>query len=384
MTILAQDREWRHLLEQAREGRLTRREFVRRSLALSLGGQTALLLGACGTREGSPPAEDADTTAALGPIEQELHIYNWTDYIPEETVPDFEKEFGVKVTYDTYESNEEMLLNLRSGVEGYDLIVPTGWQVDPMTKLGLLRPLSRQYLTNWGNLSSQFLAPPPNPASRYAVPYLWGITGIAYRRDKVSRPVESWATFFDQRYEGRMTMLNERREVIGAMLRYRGHSLNSTDSAQLAGAQADGIRAKRNLRAYLSVEVRPYLLSGEVWVVQLYDGAARRLTTTLDPAIAFVIPQEGCTIYCDFMCIARSAQNPRAAHEFINYLLRPEIGARLAEYNGYGSPNVAATRLINDPVPYPTEAEFRRLEYQVDLGESNAMWDRVWEEIRSA
>jgi spermidine/putrescine transport system substrate-binding protein len=384
VTIVGHDKEWRRLLEAAREGCLTRREFVRRSLALGWGSQTALLLAACGRRdEGGPPVDDTSSTPALGPIEQELHIYNWGDYIPEETVPDFEKEFGVKVTYDTYESNEEMLLNLSAGVKGYDLVVPTGWQVDAMTKLGLLRPLSRQYLTNWGNLSSQFLAPPPNPAMHYAAPYLWGITGIAYRRDKLSRPVESWATFLDPRYEGRMTMLNERREVIGAMLRYRGHSLNSIDPAQLAGAQADGIRAKRNLRAYLSVEVRPYLLSGDVWVVQFYDGAARRLTK-LDPAIAFVIPQEGCTIYCDFMCIPRSAQNPRAAHEFINYLLRPEIGARLAERNGYGSPNVAATRLINDPVPYPTEAEFRRLEYQVDLGESNTMWDRVWEEIRSA
>jgi spermidine/putrescine transport system substrate-binding protein len=382
--IVAQDKEWRHLLEQAREGRLTRREFVRRSLALSWGCQTALLLGACGTREeGGPPAEDADTAAALGPIEQELHIYNWGDYIPEETVPDFEKEFGVKVTYDTYESNEEMLLNLSAGVKGYDLIVPTGWQVDAMTKLGLLRRLSRQYLTNWDNLSSQFLAPPPNPARHYAAPYLWGITGIAYRRDKLSRPAGSWAVFLDPRYEGRMTMLNERREVIGAMLRYRGHSLNSTDPAELAGAQADGIRAKRNLKAYLSVEVRPHLLSGEVWVVQFYDGGTRRLSK-LDPAIAFTIPQEGCTIYCDFMCIPRSARNPRAAHEFINYLLRPEIGARLAEFNGYGTPNLAATRLIEDPVPYPTADEFRLLEYQVDLGQANAMWDRVWEEIRGA
>jgi spermidine/putrescine transport system substrate-binding protein len=379
-----QSEAWRTLVEQAREGSLTRREFVRLSLALGIGSQTALALGACGSRDqaGHRTPEDADVPP-LGPIERELHIYNWADYIPEEAVPNFEQEFGVKVTYDTYETNEEMLVNLRAGVKGYDLVVPTGWQVQAMTALGLLRPLSRQYLGNWGHLSPLFLRPPSNPASRYAAPYLWGVTGIAYRRDKLSGQVESWATFLDPRYEGRMTMLNERREVIGAMLRYRGHSLNSTDPTELAQAQADAIRAKRNLKAYLSVQARPYLLSGEAWVSQFYDGGARRLAQ-MEPAIAFAIPKEGCTIYCDFMCIPRSARNPRAAHEFINYLLRPANGARLAEVNPYGTPNVAAMRLLDDPVPYPTAEEFRRLEYQVDLGEANALWDRVWEEIRGA
>jgi spermidine/putrescine-binding protein len=372
------------LVEQAREGRLTRREFLRSSLALGMGGQAALALAACSSRDqqGSHPPEDIDPPP-LGPIERELHIYNWANYIPEEAVPNFEQEFGVKVTYDTYETNEEMLINLQAGVQGYDLVLPTGWQVQAMTHLGLLRPLSRQYLDNWNNLSPIFLRPPANPASRYAAPYLWGVTGIAYRRDALSRPVDSWATFLDSRYEGRMTMLNERREVIGAMLRYRGHSLNSTDPTELAQAQTDAIRAKRNLKAYLSVEAHTHLLSGEVWVAQFYNGAAWRLART-EPAIAFTIPREGCTIYCDFMCIPRSAPNPRAAHEFINYLLRPGNGARLAEVNPYGTPNLAAFRLLKDPVPYPTKEEFRRLEYQVELGEANALWDRVWEEIKSA
>jgi spermidine/putrescine-binding protein len=378
-----QSEAWRTLVEQARKGSLTRREFVRRSLALGIGSQTALALGACGSRDQEQrPPEDADVPP-LGPIERELHIYNWADYIQEEAVPNFEQEFGVKVTYDTYETNEEMLVNLRAGVKGYDLVVPTGWQVQAMTALGLLRPLSRPHLGNWGHLSPLFLRPPANPASRYAAPYLWGVTGVAYRRDKLGGPVDSWATFLDARYEGRMTMLNERREVIGAMLRYRGHSLNSTDPTELAQAQGDGIRAKRNLKAYLSVQAQTHLLSGEVWVAQFYDGAARRLART-EPAIAFAIPREGCTIYCDFMCIPRSAPNPRAAHEFINYLLRPANAARLAEVYPYGTPNVAAHPLLDDPVAYPTPEEFRRLEYQVDLGEANALWDRVWEEIRSA
>jgi spermidine/putrescine transport system substrate-binding protein len=171
--------------------------------------------------------------------------------------------------------------------------------------------------------------------------------------------------------------------VIGAMLRYRGHSLNSTDPVELAQAQRDAIGAKRNLKAYLSVPVPPSLLSGDVWIAQFYNGGARKLSRQ-EPAIGFTIPREGCTIYCDFMCIPRSAPNPRAAHEFINYLLRPETGARLAEYAGYGTPNLAADKLLRDPVPYPTAEELRRLEYQVDLGSANASWDQVWQEIRNA
>ena len=114
-----------------------------------------------------------------------------------------------------------------------------------------------------------------------------------------------------------------------------------------------------------------------------FPDSTRRLSR-LEPAIGFAIPREGCTIYCDFMCIPRSAPNPRAAHEFINYLLRPETGARLAEYAGYGTPNLAADQLLQDPVPYPTAEELRRLEYQVDLGSANALWDQVWQEIRNA
>ena len=365
---------------------LCRREFMQRTLALGLGGQAGLTLALAACRSRSRSTSAADEEAAppeLGPIERELHIYNWADYMPEETVPNFEKEFGVKVTYETYETNEEMVINLRAGVKGYDLVVPTGWQLRILAEGGLLHPLSRAHLTNWKHLSPLFLRPPANTASAYGVPYVWGITGIAYRRDKVKEPVRSWGVFLDPDYAGRMTMLNERREVIGAMLRYRCLSLNSTDPFELGQAQADALAAKRNLRDYLSVQVRPYLLSGEVWVAQLYNGAVNRLSG-LDPAIAFTLPREGAAIWCDFICVPKGAPNPRAAHEFINYLLRPEVGARLAEVTGYGSPNNAATRLIERPIPYPTPEEFRRLEYQVDLGPANALWDRVWAEIRNA
>ncbi|HEX5963821.1 MAG TPA: spermidine/putrescine ABC transporter substrate-binding protein [Gemmatimonadales bacterium] len=379
----------RHFLRAIEEqvmDALCRREFMQRTLALGLGGQAGLTLALAACRSRSRSSSAADGEAAppeLGPIERELHIYNWADYMPEETVPNFEKEFGVKVTYDTYETNEEMVINLRAGVKGYDLVVPTGWQLRILAEGGLLHPLSRAHLTNWNHLSPLFLRPPANTASAYGVPYVWGITGIAYRRDKVKEPVRSWGVFLDRDYAGRMTMLNERREVIGAMLRYRGRSLNSTDPFELGQAQADALAAKRNLRDYLSVQVRPYLLSGDVWVAQLYNGAVMRLSG-LDPAIAFALPREGAAIWCDFICVPKGAPNPRAAHEFINYLLRPDVGARLAEVTGYGSPNNAATRLIEKPIPYPTSEEFRRLEYQVDLGPANALWDRVWAEIRNA
>jgi spermidine/putrescine-binding protein len=386
MTTKEVHRALRAIVTEGAERALCRREFVRRTLALGLGGQTGLTLAlaACRPRDRSNGALAGEAAPpVLGPIERELHIYNWADYMPPETVTNFEREFGVKVSYDTYETNEEMLINLHAGVKGYDLVVPTGWQVQNMADVGLLQPLSRAHLTHWNHLSPLFLRPPANPASAYAVPYLWGITGIAYRRDKLREPVSSWGIFLDHRYAGRMTMLNERREVIGAMLRYRGRSLNSTDPAELSRAQADALAAKENLRDYLSVEAMPHLISGEVWVAQFYNGATRRLSR-LEPAIAFTIPREGCTIYCDFMCVPKSAANPRAAHEFINYLLRPEVGARVAEVAGYGTPNTAASRLVETSIPYPTAEEFRRLEYQVDLGPGNALWDRVWAEIRNA
>jgi spermidine/putrescine transport system substrate-binding protein len=369
----------RGLLPQLASGAFGRREFVLRTLGLGLSPVALIpLLEAC--RSEDKAANDA---IELGPIEKELHIYNWSDYIAPDTVPNFEKEFRVKVTYDTYESNEEMVAKLQAGASGYDIVVPSGYIVPVMVATKLIAPVNRKYLTNVSNLSPMFQGLPADPGNKYTVPWLWGTSGIAYRSDKVKTPVESWAVFLDPQYAGKMTMMDDGREVIGSQLRYRGRSLNSTAPGELAQAKVDAIAAKQQLRAYISAAVKPQLISGDVWISQLWDGDTAQARTE-QPNLRYVVPREGCTIWADSVCIPRRARHPRAAHEWMNYILRPEIAAALSRTTGYGTPNAAAMRLMKNPVPYPTPAEFERLEYQTDLGRDSAAWDQIWTEIKSA
>ncbi|MFL5403447.1 MAG: PotD/PotF family extracellular solute-binding protein, partial [Gemmatimonadales bacterium] len=365
---MSKRKEVERLVEQLEQGTMPRREFVVRAVALGLSlSSVGLLLQAC-QRKDKSAAGGTDTTGAavaeLGPMEKELHIYNWSDYIAEDTVPNFEKEFGVKVTYDTYESNEEMVAKLQAGAGGYDIVVPSGYIIPVMVATDLIAPINRKYITNFGNISPIFQNLPTDHGNKYTVPWQWGTTGIAYRTDKIKTPLDSWSVFHDKRFGKKMTMMDDGREVIGAMLRYRGHSLNSINPTELAQAKADAVAAKKQLKAYISAPVKAQLISGDVWISQLWNGDTTQAKAE-QPNLGYVIPKEGCTIWGDSMCIPKSAPNKRAAHEWMNYILRPEVGAALSEATGYGTPNAAAAKVMKNPVPYPTEDELKRLEYQV-------------------
>ncbi|HTL05833.1 MAG TPA: spermidine/putrescine ABC transporter substrate-binding protein [Gemmatimonadales bacterium] len=345
-----------------------------------LGGLAGLAL-ADGCRRGTPapPAGSAE----LGPLERELNIYNWSDYIAPELIPAFEREFGVRVIYDTFESSEEMVAKLQAGARGYDLVVPPTYAVAALIAGGLLAPLSARYLPNRSNLAAVFRGLAHDPGDRYSVPWQWGMTGIAWRTDLVATPPESWGVFLDPRYRGKLTMLDDPRDVIGAMLRLRGHSINSTDPGELEAARADAVAAKANLKAYLSAPVKGQLITGDVWMAQLWNGDAAQAARE-QPALAWALPREGSTLWIDSLAVPAAAPHPRAAHEFINFILRPSNGAALSRATGYGTPNQAAMPLLERPVPYPSPNELARLEIQQDLGRASALWDEVWTRIKSS
>lgn len=349
----------------------SRREFL---------ATTAALLTACGRRRSdAPPAGSAE----LGPLESELNIYNWSDYISPEVIPGFEREFGVRVVYDTFESSEELLARLQAGASGYDLVVPTTYGVAALIATGLIAPLSTRYLANLGNLAPVFRGLPHDPHNRFTVPWQWGMTGIAWRTDRIADAPESWSVFLDPALAGKMTMLDDPRDVLGAFLRYRGRSANSTDPSELAQAGRDAAAARKNLKAYLSAPVKGQLIAGDVWLAQLWDGDAAQARKE-QPAIAWVLPEEGSTLWIDSLVVPATAPHPRAAHEFINYTLRPEIAAKISSVTGYGSPNRAAMPLIENPVPYPAGNDLARLEIQEDLGRASALWDEVWTRVKAA
>lgn len=360
---------------------LERRAFVRQALSagMSLSTVAALLQGCLP----APRVSDEKPDDPLPPLEKTLAIYNWSDDIAPETVPDFEREFGVKVSYDVYESNEELFAKLQTGASEYDLVFPSSYIVEVLIATGLAGPVHRQYLTNYGNLSPLFLDRAFDRGNRHSVPWQWGVTGFAYRKDKIAGVPDSWGILQDAQYRGKMTQMDDGRDVLGSWLRYRGHSLNSVNEAELFAARDDAIRAKANLKAYISAPVKAQLISGDVWLAQLWNGDARQAMAE-DPRIDYVVPKEGCTIWLDSMVVPAGAPHRRAAHEFINYVLRPEVGAKIARAHGYGTPNVPAAALVPDGVPYPSDDEMKRLEYQVDLGHATPLWDQLWTEIKSA
>jgi spermidine/putrescine transport system substrate-binding protein len=283
---------------------------------------------------------------------------------------------------DTYESNEELAAKLLAGAIGYDVIVPSSYILPSMVDGGLLLPFPPGALANRGNIAPVFLRPVSNPFPGYAVPYMWGTTGIAWRRDKVAAPPESWGVFLDPAHGGRMTMMDDAREVFGAMLRYRGHSINTTDPALLERARDDAITARPNLLAYVSAPVKGQIVAGDVWIAHMWSGEAANAAMEA-PAIDYLIPQEGSAIWTDLLAIPANAPNVPEALRFIDYILRPAVGARIAETTGYGSPNSAANALLANPVGYPSEEELARLEYAHDLGPATELIDRLWTEVKA-
>jgi spermidine/putrescine transport system substrate-binding protein len=368
------------LVDALRSGCLSRRDFVRQALAAGAGlPAIASVLAACG----GPAERPADGTMPPMPAapEGEVAIYNWSDYIGETTIADFERETGIRVIYDTYESNEDLIAKLQAGATGYDVVMPSNYAVRVLREMSLLEPVDRTVLTHWGNLDPAFLGRGFDPENLWTVPWQWGTAGLAVRTDLMPAP-DSWAVFHDPAWRGKMTQLDDMRDVIGCWLKYRGRSLNSTDPAELADAKADALRAKANLKSYLSAPVKAQLIAGDVWLAQLWNGDTAQARSA-QASLEFVLPKEGSMIYLDSMVIPRGAPHRRAAHEFINYVLRPEVAAGVSRRSGYGSPNAAALALDGSLLRPPSAAEMQRLEYQEDLGAATGEWDRIWTEIKA-
>jgi spermidine/putrescine transport system substrate-binding protein len=370
------------------------------------------LLAACSSKEQSKPTPIEPASAPLPKAiavpppkpESELVFHNWPDYIAEDTVPNFEKEFGVKVTFKTYENNDEILAKLQDEKSGIDVVCPSGYAGQGAISRGLIEKLNLEWIPNAVNIAPQFRNTDFDPKNEYTIPWLWGRTGIGYRKDKITTPIDSWSAFLNPDFKGKMTQMDNMRDVIGSWLKYRGKSINSVNVDDLAQAKEDALTSKKLLlpdfnsftkekAAALSEEgfVPPYisnaakkmLIDGDLWVVQLWGGDIFDAQAE-QPNIEWVIPKEGGSLWVDSLMIPKGAPHPNAAHAFLNYILRPDVGAATAEATGYGSTNLASQALIKKPVPFPTPVQARILEVQKDLGASLQLWEKIWAEIKAA
>lgn len=318
--------------------------------------------------------------------EKILNVYNWANYIDEQTIPEFEAKFGVKVRYDVYDGNETLLAKLQAGATGFDVIFPSDYMVEIMTKLNLLEPLDTTKIPNIANIDERFLKQPFDPENAYSLPYTWGTVGIGYRADKITAPVDSWGILFDQKYQGQIVMLDDMRETIGVTLKYLGYSLNSTNPDELQRAKELLILQKPFVKAYSSAQPELMLLSGDAWLVHNWSGETYRIAME-NPQVKYSVPKEGTAKFIDNCAIPKGAPHKELAYQFINFLLEPEVDARIHNHIRYLTPNKAALKYLDEGLRSAMESLppeiAAKLEYIQDLGEATRLWDTIWTEIKA-
>jgi spermidine/putrescine transport system substrate-binding protein len=364
-----------------------------------------LMVVACGGAPAAPAATDATTAPAASSdgvdktkLATELHVYNWTDYIDPALLTAFEAEYGVTVIVDNYDQNEDMIAKVQAGGSGYDIVVPSDYAVEIMWRAGLLQELDKSLLTNIVHNEPTLLNKYFDEGNKYSLPYMYGITGIAYNKKTFPTAPDSWSTVFDvanaEKYQGQFSMLDDEREVPGSALRYLGFSLNETDPAAMQKVQEMLIAQKPFLAAYNSRDVNRKLSSGEYVMAQAWSGQAMQARNGLgeefagNPDIGFVIPKEGGMIWMDNMVILKESPNAYTVQVFMNYLLDPSVAALNTEYIGYLTPNKDAIPLLDPAISalyaegFSPDAEvMKRLEWAI-RNESTAVFSDVWTAVK--
>jgi spermidine/putrescine-binding protein len=323
---------------------------------------------------------------SCGRNKNQVNVYIWSDYLPSDVIEKFERETGIKVNIDTYDSNEILLEKLLTGVSKYDVVVPSDYMVQILIKQNLLRKIEKSKITNLKNINKKFLNLEFDPGNEFSIPFFWGTTGFAYRRDKLGELPNTWQVLFDEKYAGKILMLDDMRECFAVALKLLGCSINETDTTILSKAKEVLIGQKKLVKQYNSSGFDQAILSGDVWIAHGWSGQLVKIAET-DTKIVYVLPREGGTLWIDNLAIPKTAENIENAHIFINFLLKPEISARVSEFSGYATVNDSAKKLINPKFlskqRYPSDEELKNFELMKDLGPVTKLLDRYWTEIKS-
>lgn len=335
-------------------------------------GCAALLAALCGCADKKPV----------------LHVYTWSDYVKPSLVKEFERTHGCKVVVDTYDSNEAMYAKLKAGAKGYDLLFPSSYMVKIMNEQGMLQKLNHDLLPNLGNVDPKYLHMAFDKEMDHSVPYTLTVTCLGYRASRVPDFEPSWNMLDRTEYKGRMTMLNDQREAIGAALKFLGYSLNTTNDDELAAAKDVLVRWKKNIAKFDNEQYKNGLASGEFLITHGYSGDLM-LVQTEEEDIAIAVPREGSVLSFDDMVIPADATQVELAHAFINFILEPRVAAELTEFIYFLCPNVPSYELLSEevregPILFPPDEVVAKLEMIADLGADNIKYTHLWDAIKAA
>lgn len=329
--------------------RTTRSRLGPLAVVMALG-----VVAACGGDDDGGSGPEA-ASCEVGETDGPLRIFNWTDYIDEEQVAEFAEEFGVTYSIDSFESNESMQGLVSAGNSNFNLVVPSDYMVAIMVAGGHLLPLDHDAIPNLSNIEASFADPAYDPGLAHSVPYLWGYTGLGVNTAVLGDDFpRSWSLVFGpeaDEFSGRITMLNDAREALGAALAFLGHSPNTTSQDELDEAADLMSAALDNIIAFEVDAAADFLVTGETVIGQMYSGSYANAVLEVDNPedFEFFVPEEGGVRWVDNFAIPFDAPAPCTAHTFINYMLQGEEHAYLAEWSLYGAPNTAAAEFL-DPI----------------------------------
>lgn len=302
-----------------------------------------------------------------------LTIFNWGEYIDPDLLKQFEKETGIHVIYETFDSNEAMMTKIQQGGTAYDIAVPSEYMIEKMKEENLLIPLDKTKIPNLKNFDPYFLDLPFDDDNKYSVPYFWGTVGIVYNPSLVGDlDFSSWEDLWDPSLKRKVFLVDGAREVIGMGLNSLGYSLNSLDNHELREATDKLITLAPNVKAIIGDEITPLMINNEASVALTWSGQAADMMYE-NEELDFAVPDEGSNLWFDNMVIPKTSKNIDGAHAFINFMLSAEAGAQNADYVGYSTPNIAAMDLMDEEVVsderyYPSEEQRETLEVYKNLG----------------
>lgn len=372
---------------------------MRREFRYGLLAAAVVLLAACGGKK-------EQAAEAPKPEDKVLFVYNWSDYIGETTIADFEAKTGIKVTYDVFDSNEVLETKLLAGRTGYDVVVPSANFLERQIKAGVFLPLDKSKLPNLVNMDQDIMqrVAAHDPGNKYAVNYLWGTTGIGYNPDLVKKAlgtdtIDSWAAIFDPVNAKKLakcgiTMLDAPSEVVDSALIYLGLDPNSEKAEDLAKAEELLMKVRPYVRYFHSSQYINDLATGEICVSLGWSGDALMAKTRGAEAekpvrVAYTIPKEGAIMWFDMLAIPADAPHPNNAHAFLNFIMDPAVAAGISNYVSYANGNAASLPLVNDeikndPSVYPTAEVKKKLHpHLAESQEFSRDLNRAWTRVRT-
>ncbi len=333
----------------------------------------------------------AITSSACGKGSQDsskvLNVYNVGDYIDESLIDEFEEKTGIKVQYSTYDTNEMMYQKVKSGSTRYDLIFPSDYMVQKMSREGLLRKINFNNIPNYKYIDKTFLHPKYDPKDEYSVPYMWGTLGIVYNKELVKDKVDSWDILWNPKYKRNILMFDSVRDTMGVALKKLGYSMNSVNPKQIEEAKQLLIKQKPLVLAYVNDDGKDRMVGDEAEMGIFYSGDVP-LMKSENENLEYVIPKEGSNKWTDAICIPKTADNQEWAEEFINFLCDPDVNAKNTEYIGYSTPISAARAKLpkemrDDKSLYPDPKILEKCEAFLDLGSKIKLYDKAWIQLKS-